>query len=78
MSGFHFRLKVEHTLAFSRVERAFKHQRLVLARALLAQGDAEGAKALVREAWRHDSMSADVESQGLKSHADLLPLAHAE
>jgi soluble lytic murein transglycosylase len=49
--------------------------RLVLARALLAQGDAEDASALVREAWRHDSMSADVESQVLKSHADLLTRA---
>ena len=49
--------------------------RLVLARALLAQGDAEGAKALVRDAWRHDSMSADDESQVLKSYADLLTRA---
>ena len=30
--------------------------RLVLARALLAQGDTEGASALVREAWRSDAV----------------------
>jgi soluble lytic murein transglycosylase len=49
--------------------------RLVLARALLVQGDTEGAKAQVREAWRHESMSADVESQVLKSHSELLTRA---
>jgi hypothetical protein len=37
--------------------------RLVLARALHAQGDTEGARAQVREAWRNDPMSADVEKQ---------------
>jgi soluble lytic murein transglycosylase len=46
--------------------------RLVLARALLAQGDAEGAKAQVREAWRNDPMSADVEQRVLKSYSEFL------
>ena len=45
--------------------------RLVLARALLAQGDTEGASALVRETWRNDPMSADVEKQVLDRNPDL-------
>lgn len=49
--------------------------RLVLARALIAQGDTEAAGAQVREAWRHDAMSADVESQVLKSYPELLSRA---
>jgi len=49
--------------------------RLLLARALIAQGDSEGAKAQVREAWRRDSLSADVESEVLKSYSDLLTRA---
>jgi soluble lytic murein transglycosylase len=49
--------------------------RLALARALLAQGDAEGAAALVREAWRSDPMSADLEQQVLKSYPELLSRA---
>jgi soluble lytic murein transglycosylase len=35
--------------------------RFVLARVLLANGDRAGAEALVREAWRNDEFSADVE-----------------
>jgi soluble lytic murein transglycosylase len=46
--------------------------RLVLARALLAQGDTEGAAALVREAWRNDPLSAEVEKQVLERYSDLL------
>jgi soluble lytic murein transglycosylase len=49
--------------------------RLVLARALLAQGDSEGAKALVREAWRNDPISADVEKQVLEKYSDFLTRA---
>jgi soluble lytic murein transglycosylase len=49
--------------------------RLVLARALLAHGDKEGASELVREAWRGDSLSADVEKQVLERHAELLSRA---
>ena len=40
--------------------------RIVLARALHAQGDAEGASALVREAWRNDSLPEEVEKQVLE------------
>ena len=46
--------------------------RLVLARALMAQGDSEGAKAQVREAWRSDSMSADLEKQVLENYSEFL------
>lgn len=49
--------------------------RLVLARALLAQGDKEGASALVREVWRSDPLSADVEKQVLERHPELLSRA---
>jgi soluble lytic murein transglycosylase len=46
--------------------------RLVLARALMAQGDTEGAKALVRDAWRNDPIPADVEKQVLDRYSDFL------
>ena len=46
--------------------------RLVLARALLAQGDSESASAQVREAWRNDALSADVEKQVLERYSEFL------
>ena len=46
--------------------------RLSLARALLADGETEAGSALIREAWRNDPMSADLEEQVLKSYSDLL------
>jgi soluble lytic murein transglycosylase len=49
--------------------------RLVLARSLLAQGDTGGARAQVREAWRNDPMSADVEKQVLESYSEFLSRA---
>jgi soluble lytic murein transglycosylase len=49
--------------------------RLVLARALFAQGDTEGASALVREAWRYDSLPAEVEKHVLERHSELLSRA---
>ncbi|MGA7487717.1 MAG: lytic transglycosylase domain-containing protein, partial [Xanthobacteraceae bacterium] len=49
--------------------------RLVLARALLAQGDTEGAGALVREAWRNDSISADLEKYVLERYSGFLSRA---
>jgi soluble lytic murein transglycosylase len=49
--------------------------RLVLARALLAQGDTEGASAQVREAWRNDPLSADVEKQVLERYSAFLNTA---
>jgi len=46
--------------------------RLVLARALIAQGDRDGAAAQVREAWRNDQLSADVEKQVLDRYGEFL------
>jgi soluble lytic murein transglycosylase len=46
--------------------------RLVLARALLAQGDTAGASANVRDAWRNDPLSADVEKQALERFSQFL------
>jgi peptidoglycan lytic transglycosylase len=49
--------------------------RLVLARALTAQGDTETANALVRETWRSDSIPADVEKQVLERYSEFLTRA---
>jgi peptidoglycan lytic transglycosylase len=49
--------------------------RYMLARALLAKGDSEGAAALVRHAWRHDEASADVENKVLEMFGSLLTRA---
>ena len=46
--------------------------RLVLARALLAQGDTEGASALVREVWRSDALTAEIEKQALERYSTFL------
>jgi soluble lytic murein transglycosylase len=46
--------------------------RLVLARALLAQGNRAQAEALVREAWQHDDFSADVERIALEMFRELI------
>ncbi len=49
--------------------------RYMLARALLAKGDREGAAALVRYAWRHEECSADAESKALETFGSLLTRA---
>jgi peptidoglycan lytic transglycosylase len=49
--------------------------RLALARALLAAGARSGAQALVRETWRRDALSADLEEQVLDNFRDLLTAA---
>jgi len=49
--------------------------RYMLARALLANGDREGAAALVRYAWRNDECSADCESKVLDMFGSLLTRA---
>jgi soluble lytic murein transglycosylase len=46
--------------------------RLVNARALLALGDRKGAEALARDAWRHDSLSQDLEKQVLDAFSEFL------
>jgi soluble lytic murein transglycosylase len=49
--------------------------RLVLARALLAQGDTEGASALIREAWRNEALTAETEKQALELYSKFLSTA---
>ncbi|MDO9357106.1 MAG: hypothetical protein Q7T55_25635, partial [Solirubrobacteraceae bacterium] len=49
--------------------------RLVLARALLAQGDQDGAAALVRHAWRFQEISGDVERTVLERYSNMLTAA---
>jgi peptidoglycan lytic transglycosylase len=49
--------------------------RLALARALIAQGDNEGAGVLVREAWRYDPMGAELEQQVVKNYSEFLTRA---
>lgn len=46
--------------------------RIAYARALLAQGDRAQAQQLVRETWRNDPLSADMERQVLDSFGSLL------
>lgn len=46
--------------------------KFALARALQAQGDTKGAQAVVRETWRNDGFSADVESRVYEQFSDLL------
>jgi soluble lytic murein transglycosylase len=46
--------------------------RYMLARALLAKGDRAGAEALVREAWRNEDCSGDVESKVLEMFGTML------
>ncbi|HET9716207.1 MAG TPA: lytic transglycosylase domain-containing protein [Pseudolabrys sp.] len=46
--------------------------RYMLARALLAQGDREGAASLVRYAWRYEDCSADVEKKVLELFGGML------
>jgi soluble lytic murein transglycosylase len=49
--------------------------RYVLARALLARGDRDGAAALVRQAWRYEDCSAEVEKRILDMFGDMLTRA---
>ncbi|MGE3150132.1 MAG: transglycosylase SLT domain-containing protein, partial [Pseudorhodoplanes sp.] len=49
--------------------------RLALARALSASGDRAGAAALVREAWRNDDFSGDLESQVLEMFPNVVTAA---
>lgn len=49
--------------------------RFALARALVAQGDRKGAEAVVRESWRNDQFSADVESRVVNEFGEFLTRA---
>ena len=49
--------------------------KFALARALLLQGDRTGAQSLVREAWRNDSFSSELENPALDVFQDLITSA---
>jgi soluble lytic murein transglycosylase len=49
--------------------------RFALARALLALGDRAGAQAQLRESWRNEALSSDLEDQVLDMFKDLLTVA---
>ena len=44
----------------------------MLARALMVQGDRKGAQAVLHEAWRRDSFSADAEAQARELFGELI------
>ncbi|MGA7390886.1 MAG: lytic transglycosylase domain-containing protein [Pseudolabrys sp.] len=60
---------------FAKQQPATAKGRFMLARTLLAQGDREGAAALVRHAWRNDEFSAEVEKRVLEMFGDMLSAA---
>jgi soluble lytic murein transglycosylase len=60
---------------FARSKPSTAKGRYMLARALLAQGDREGAAALVRHAWRYEDCSTEVEGKVLDMFGDLLTRA---
>src|SRR5262245_55226222 len=49
--------------------------RFALARALIAQGDRNGAQGYVREAWHNDSFSSDLEDQAMETFGNLITSA---
>jgi soluble lytic murein transglycosylase len=49
--------------------------RMVLARALIVQGDVEAARAQIREAWRNSSMTADFEKHVIEYYSEFLTRA---
>lgn len=79
-----FRRRAENALWNDKIDnaqvRAFFAQRqpstakgrLMLARALLTQGDRVAAQTLVRETWRNDGLSADVERAALDTFGDMI------
>jgi len=60
---------------FARQQPVTAKGRYMLARTLLAQGDREGAAALVRYAWRNDDASAEVEKRVLEMFGGMLTSA---
>jgi soluble lytic murein transglycosylase len=60
---------------FARQQPTTAKGRYMLARTLLAQGDREGAAALVRYAWRNDDASAEVEKRALEMFGGMLTAA---
>jgi peptidoglycan lytic transglycosylase len=78
------RRRAETTLWADRLEPAFVRAffakerptttkgKFALARALLLQGDRAGAQSLVRDAWRNDSFSSELENLALDVFRDLI------
>lgn len=60
---------------FAKQQPATAKGRYMLARTLLAQGDHDGAAALVRYAWRYDDASAEVEKRVLDMYGNMLTAA---
>jgi len=60
---------------FARQQPVTGKGRYMLARTLLAQGDRDGATALVRHAWRNDDASAEVEKRVLDMFGGMLSAA---
>src|SRR4249920_760662 len=60
---------------FARQQPATGKGRYMLARTLLAQGDRDAAAALVRQAWRNDDASAEVEKRVLEMFGGMLTTA---
>jgi soluble lytic murein transglycosylase len=60
---------------FAKQQPATAKGRFMLARTLLAQGDREGAAALLRQAWRNDEFSAEVEKRVLEMFGGMLSAA---
>ncbi|HYC15690.1 MAG TPA: lytic transglycosylase domain-containing protein [Pseudolabrys sp.] len=60
---------------FARQQPVTGKGRYMLARTLLAQGDRDGAAALVRYAWRNDDASAEVEKRALEMFGGMLGAA---
>jgi soluble lytic murein transglycosylase len=70
------RLDPATVLAFFAKEKPTSSKgRFAYARALLARGDRAGAQVQLREPWRNDSFSADLEGQVLEVFKDLLTSA---
>jgi soluble lytic murein transglycosylase len=57
---------------FARSQPATTKGRFALARALLLQGDRAGAQAIVRETWRNDDFSGELERLALDVFRDLI------
>ncbi len=60
---------------FSASKATSTRGRLAMARAALTQGDRAAAQRFVREAWRNDSMSDDLENQVIETFGELLTRA---
>ena len=57
---------------FDKEQPLTAHGKFALARALLLEGDRSDAQSLVREAWRYDNFSGDLEAQILDVFRDLI------